>query len=107
MSRSCGTYLNAAFGDMLLPAITALAIERYKLDRLRLESPATVNRELAGLKRLFNLADQWELHRGRNPVRASGFSMRKNLKIRTLSESEEAALLACCSLVALLVYKTW
>ncbi len=51
-------HLNGAFGEMLLPAITVLAIEPYKLDRLQAVSPATVNRELAGLKRLFNLADQ-------------------------------------------------
>jgi len=90
-------HLNVAFGDMLLPTITALAIERYKLDRLHLVTPATVNRELAGLKRLFNLADQWGLHCGRNPVRGVRFLDENNLKIRTLSESEETTLLAYCS----------
>jgi integrase len=90
-------HLNAAFGEMLLPAITVLAIERYKLDRLQAVSPATVNRELAGLKRLFNLADQWGLYRGRNPVRGVRFLDENNLKTRILSESEEAILLPCCS----------
>jgi len=90
-------HLNAAFGNILLPTINAFAIERYKLDRLQLVSPATVNRELAGLKRLFNLADQWGLYRGRNPVKGVRFLDENNLKVRTLSESEEAGLLASCS----------
>src|SRR5690349_15833483 len=45
-------HLNGAFGSMLLTDITALPIEQYKLNRFQAVSPATVNRELAGLKRL-------------------------------------------------------
>jgi integrase len=90
-------HLNCAFGNMLLPDITVLPIERYKLARLQAVSPATVNRELAGLKRLFNLAEQWGLYRGRNPVKGVRFLDENNLKFRTLSEIEEAALLSCCS----------
>jgi integrase len=91
------THLGGAFGNMLLPDITALPIERYKLVRLRVVSPATVNRELAGLKRLFNVANQWGLFRGRNPVKGVRFLDENNLKLRTLSEGEEAALLSRCS----------
>jgi integrase len=90
-------HLNGAFGNLLLPNITALPIERYKLVRMQAVSPATVNRELAGLKRLFNLAEQWGLYRGRNPVRGVRFLDENNLKLRTLSEGEEEALLSCCS----------
>ena len=90
-------HLDDAFGNMLLPDITALPIERYKQDRLGAVTPATVNRELAGLKRLFNLAEQWGLYRGRNPVRAIRFLDENNLRLRTLSEREESVLLACCS----------
>jgi integrase len=90
-------HLNDAFGDMPLPDITALPIERYKLARLQAVRPATVNRELAGLKRLFNLAEQWGLYRGRNPVKGVRFLDEDNLKARTLSEGEERALLSCCS----------
>ncbi len=90
-------HLNGAFGNTLLPDITALPIERYKLARLQAVSPATVNRELAGLKRLFNLAEQWGLYRGRNPVKGVRFLDENNLKLRTLSEGEERALLSCCS----------
>jgi integrase len=90
-------HLNGAFGSMLLPDITALPIERYKLARLDAVSPATVNRELAGLKRLFNLAEQWGLYRGRNPVKGVRFLDENNLKLRTLSEEEEGSLLRCCA----------
>lgn len=90
-------HLKDAFGSMLLPDITALPIERYKLARLQEVSPATVNRELAGLKRLFNLAEQWGLYQGRNPVRGIRFLDENNLKLRTLSEGEETALLKCCA----------
>jgi integrase len=90
-------HLNDAFGNRLLPDITPLPIERYKQERLQAVSPATVNRELAGLKRLFNLAEQWGLYRGRNPVKGVRFLDENNLKLRTLSEEEERALLSCCS----------
>ncbi|HTX35082.1 MAG TPA: site-specific integrase [Bryobacteraceae bacterium] len=90
------THLNAALGTMPLPNITALPIERYKLDRLQSVTPATVNRELAGLKRMFNLAEQWGLFRGRNPVKGVKFLDENNLKLRTLSDEEEAALLSHC-----------
>jgi integrase len=90
-------HLNGAFGNRLLPDITALPIERYKLVRLQAVSPATVNRELAGLKRLFNLAEQWGLYRGRNPVKGVRFLDEDNLKLRTLSEEEEGVLLSYCS----------
>lgn len=90
-------HLNGAFGTMLLPEITALPIERYKLGRLKAVSPATVNRELAGLKRLFNLAEDWGLFRGRNPVKGVRFLDENNLKLRTLTEAEETALLSSCS----------
>jgi len=91
------THLNDAFGTMPIPDITALPIERYKLARLQAVSPATVNRELAGLKRLFNVAEQWGLFRARNPVKGVRFLDENNLKVRTLSEEEEARLLSRCS----------
>ena len=83
-------HLNDAFGTMLLTNITALPIEQYKINRLKVVSPATVNRELAGLKRLFNVAEQWGFYRGCNPVKGIRFLDEDNLKLRTLSEKEEA-----------------
>jgi integrase len=82
---------------MLLPDITILPIERFKLARLQTVTPASVNRELAGLKRLFNLASEWGFHKGRNPVKGVRFLDENNLKLRTLSGAEEAKLLSYCA----------
>jgi len=62
-------HLNGAFGNRLLTDVTALPIERYKLMQMQAVSSAKVNRELAGLKRLFDLAEQWGLFRRRNLVK--------------------------------------
>jgi hypothetical protein len=48
-------------------------IEGYKLNRRKEVSGSTVNRELALLKRMFNLAIDWELFRDLNPVRKVKF----------------------------------
>jgi hypothetical protein len=93
------THLNRTFGPMLLPDITALPIEPFKLVRLLAVSPATVNRELAGLKRLFNVAEQWGIFRGRNPVKGIRFLDENNLKLRTLTQR--------FCLAARLTFRTW
>jgi integrase len=92
------THLKKAMGTTQLSDIGALQIERYKLDRLKQSaSPATVNREVASLKHMFNLAEHWGLFFGRNPVRGVKFLQEDNLQIRSLSEAEEERLLQCCS----------
>jgi len=91
-------HLNAAFGKTQLGDIGVLQIEHYKLDRLKQSvSPATVNREVALLKHLFNMADQWQLYFGRNPVKGVKFLQEDNLQIRCLSDAEEERLLNHCS----------
>jgi len=91
-------HLNRAMGTTQLGDIGALQIERYKLDRLKQSaSPATVNREVALLKHMFNLAEHWKLFFGRNPVRGVKFLQEDNVQIRSLSEAEEEKLLQCCS----------
>ena len=87
--------LRQFFGAVNLNAITPLAVEGYQQHRVRSVSPATVNRELALLKHMFNLAERWQLHQGTNPVRLVPFLREDNLKFRTLSEAEERKLLAC------------
>jgi integrase len=74
-----------------------LAIERYKLERMQAVTPATVNREIALLKHLFNLAEQWDVYRGRNPVKRVKFLAENNLQFRSITPEEEARLLPCCS----------
>jgi integrase len=90
-------HLSVSFGNMLLTDIGPLPIERYKLERLRAAAPATVNREIALLKHLFNMADQWGVYRGRNPVKGVKFLSEDSLRFRSLTEEEEARLLQCCS----------
>src|SRR6185295_10633703 len=78
-----------------LGAISTLQVEEFQQHRVREVCPATVNRELALLKHMFNLAERWKLHQGPNPVRHVKFLAEDNLKFQTLSESEEQAILAC------------
>ena len=64
---------------------------------MKVASPATVNREIALLKHMFNLAEQWAIHRGRNPMKGVRFLSENNLQFRSLSDAEEAALIRHCS----------
>jgi hypothetical protein len=62
-------HLNAALGPTLLADIGPYPIERYKIERVKVASPATVNPEIALLKHMFNLAELWAIYRGRNPMK--------------------------------------
>jgi integrase len=90
-------HLNAFFGSTLLTDLGPLPIERNKLERMQAAAPATVNREIALLKHLFNVAEQWGMYRGRNPVKGVKFLSENNLQFRSLTEEGEARLLECCS----------
>ena len=94
-------HLNGFLGTAMLTQINASRVEQYQQKRVREVSPSTVNRELALLKHLFNLAERWELCQGQNPVRMVKFLAEDNLQYRTLSEgggagaSRNAARLTC------------
>ncbi len=64
-------------------------IEGFKLHRRKEVSGSTVNRELALLKRMFNLAIDWDLYLGSNPVRKVKFFQEINLGFRVLTGGEE------------------
>jgi integrase len=64
-------------------------IEGFKLRRRKEVSGSTVNRELALLKRMFNLAIDWDLYLGSNPVRKVKFFQEINMGFRTLTAEEE------------------
>jgi integrase len=81
------------FGETRLRDIVPARIERYKQERLLKVSPATVNREVALLKHLFNLAERWGEFKGPNPVRHVSFLPEDNFMLRVLSEAEEELLL--------------
>lgn len=68
-------------------------IEDYKLFRRKAVSGSTVNRELALLKRMFNLAIAWDLFLGLNPVCKVKFFREFNTGLTVLSPEEEEKLL--------------
>src|SRR5208282_4144419 len=76
-----------------LREINAADIEGFKLHRRQEVSGSTVNRELALLKRMFNLAIDWDLFRDINPVRRVKFFRELNIGIRVVSPDEEGKLL--------------
>ena len=76
-----------------LADLGAIDVEAYKVQRRVKVSGATVNRELALLKRMFNLAIDWEMFQGRNPVCKVKFFKELNLGSRVLSQKEEEKLL--------------
>ncbi len=76
-----------------LAEITPPEIEGYKLRRRRQVSGATVNRELALLKHMFNLAIDWDLYLGSNPLRKVKFFQEVNTGFRVLKPDEETSLL--------------
>lgn len=86
--------LGPFFGDMLLKDITPLNIENYRTERL--ESPvtkSTVNREITIMKRMFNLAIDWNFADVNPVLKIKMFSEKDTQKERILTEEEEARLL--------------
>ncbi len=90
--------LTGFFAPALLSEIGPMSVEDYKLQRIEAVAPATVNREVALLKHMYNLAEAWGLFKGRNPVKGVRFLPENNMKLRTLSDEEEAKLMPCCPL---------
>jgi integrase len=88
------THLYKAFGkERPLAEINPLAIEDYKTHRKTKVSGSTVNRELALLKHMFNLAITWDLFLAVNPVRKVKFFREFNIGLRVVSPEEERKLL--------------
>jgi integrase len=87
-------HLKRHFGKVNLGDIQALRVEEYQQKRIKEVCPATVNRELALLKHMFNVAERWSLHQGANPVRLVKFLPEDNLQFQTLSPEDERKLLA-------------
>ncbi len=87
-------HLKKFFGtERQLTENTAADIEGYKLHRKAEVSGSTVNRELALLKRMFNLAIDWDLFLDANPVRKVKFFREFNIGLRVVSQAEEEKLL--------------
>jgi hypothetical protein len=90
--------LTAFFGGRTLAEITPKLIAEYKALRYAAGlKPASINRELASLKKAFNLAvREWEWCR-ENPVSRVSMERENNQRDRWLSVEEEARLLQGCA----------
>ena len=87
-------HLGKFFGsERQLTEITSADIEGYKMHRRASVSGSTVKREMALLKRMFNLAIEWDLYIGLNPFRKVKFFREFNTGLRVLSLEEEEKLL--------------
>jgi integrase len=86
------------FGNKQLSHITPFTIEKYKSKRLNKDNrkPATVNREIAALKAMFNLAirNQKAIT---NPMKLVKLLKEENIKLRILTDEEKKVLLDCCN----------
>ncbi|MBN1273888.1 MAG: tyrosine-type recombinase/integrase [Candidatus Aminicenantes bacterium] len=82
------------FSKYYLDEITSLHIEKYKVYRLKQNvRPSTVNRCLAILRKMFNLAVEWDLLKISPMRKIKFYSEKDNLKERILTKDEETRLL--------------
>ncbi len=89
--------LGLTFNGYYLYSITSMMIEEYKTKRLEeKKAPATVNRELACLKCIFNKAIEWGKATD-NPVRKVKLLRENNERIRYLEKEEIKTLIGNCS----------
>ena len=102
--KSCYSYhtvnvkiLKTAFSGKCLDEIKVLDIDRFKNERLKEVSPATVNRSLACLKSMFNRAIVWGRFEGINPVTRVQMCKEKAIRLRYLEKEEIVRLVANCS----------
>lgn len=96
--RSYLKSMRAVFRGMYLNEISSLHVEKYKAERLgQGVKHSTVNRCLAILKRMFNLAVEWGFLRSDHVGSIKLFSEKDNHKERILSVEEEKILLSECS----------
>jgi len=91
-------HLRKFFAASKLSSITPKDILDYQSIRLANgKKPATINRELACLKHLFNFAKQREKFFGENPVSKVKFLEENNQIERVLTSEEEVTLLDTCA----------
>ena len=90
------TILKRHFSGLYLYDITPLMIEKFKTERIKEVSSATINRSLACLKSLFNRAIQWNKVED-NPVTKVKMLRENNKRLRYLEKGEIVRLLSVCS----------
>jgi site-specific recombinase XerD len=88
-------YLLPTFGAKHLDEISPWDVERYKADRKGQLSLASVNRELACMKTIFNKAIQWRMTK-ENPVRSVKLFKENNRRLRFLMADEMRSVIENC-----------
>ena len=83
------------FDKSALTAINPEMVERFKQMRLAKVCPGTVNRDLAVLRRMLNLAIAWGYLR-ENPLRFFKFPKERNGRLRYLTREEFERLVEAC-----------
>jgi integrase len=93
-------HLEPRFGGKALDAISAIDIEKMKLDlkkglnkRGKPYAPATIKHQLVILRRLYNLARKWGLYAGKSPLESVSLPRVDNQKTEFLRDEELARLL--------------
>lgn len=89
-------FLSRHFSKRRLNQISPDMLEGYKMDRCKEVKPPTVNRELACLKHMFNLAMDWGKANS-NPVEKVKFFREERHNLRWLTPEEEEKLLPACA----------
>lgn len=88
--------VKAYFGNTLIGEISPLIIEKFKQHRLQTVTPASVNRDLAFLKTMFNKAVDWGyIHT--NPMKKVKLLKEQNHRLRYLEKEEYEKLLSFCN----------
>ena len=88
-------HLTDLFGGRHLHEIGPLDIEKYKRKRREKVSPATVNRELSGLRNIYNRAIEWGMA-AKNPVKLVKFFWEDEGRLRFLEKEEIKRLYSAC-----------
>lgn len=88
--------LNKFFGGKFLHEITRKMIEGFQIERAKEVSGATINRNLACLKCIFNKAIEWGDFSGKNPVKGIKF-FKEQQRQRFLLQEEILKLLENCN----------
>ncbi len=83
------------FNGKCLDEIVPQNVEKYKFERIKKVKPATINRDLACLKHLYNKAIDWDLVEY-NPVRKIRFLKEPPGRIRYLTSEEINRLFKNC-----------
>lgn len=95
MYKNSLKHLNPVFEDYTLDKIAPVMVEQYKNKRAAKVKAASVNRELATIKRIFSLAEEWGLVE-LNFIRKVSLLEENNSRVRYLTNEEIKNLLTHC-----------